>query len=154
MKKQIKIGLISSRGGHLYQTLRLRPFWKKYKRFWVTDQGQDTDYYLKNEKIYFGFFPDSRNIINAVKNIFLAIKILGREKPNVLISTGAGVALPFFIIGKFVFKSKLIFIEPYDFVKYPSLTGRIVYNFVDLFLIQHSIQKKWYPKAKNWGSLL
>lgn len=154
MKKQIKLGLISSKGGHIYQLVQLEAFWKEYGRFWITDQGQDTSYYLKKERVYFGFFPDSRNIINGLKNIFLAIKIFKKEKPNILISTGAGVALPFFVIGKFLFKTKLIFIEPYDFVQYPSLTGRIVYSFVDLFLIQHDIQKKWYPKAKNWGCLL
>ena len=154
MTNKLFIGLITSKGGHLYQLIQLKPFWKRYKRFWVTDQGLDTDYFLKNEKKYFGFFPDSRNAINAVKNLFLAIKILKMEKPNILLSDGAGIAIPFFIIGKLFFKTKLIFIEPYDFIQYPSLTGRIVYNFVDLFLIQHDFQKKWYPKAKYWGSLL
>lgn len=154
MKKLIKIGIITSKGGHLFQIDRLRPFWKKYDLFWVTDRGLDTDHFLNKEKVYFGFFPDSRNMISAIKNIFLAIKILKTERPDVLISAGAGVAVPFFIIGKFLFRKKLIFIETYDFIQYPSLTGKIVYNFVDLFLIQHKIQKKWYPKAKSWGSLL
>lgn len=154
MKKQIKIGIITSKGGHLFQINQLKSFWKKYNRFWMTDQGLDTSHFLKNERVYFGFFPDSRNIINAVRNLFLAIKILVAEKPNILLSSGAGIAVPFFIIGKLFFKTKLFFIEPYDFIKYPSLTGRIVYNFVDLFLVQHRIQKKWYPKAKYWGSIL
>ena len=153
MGKKIKIGLIASRGGHLFQLNQLKPFWKKYNRFWVTDRGLDTDYFLKNEKRYFGFFPDSRNIINAVRNLFLAVRILRKEKPDILLSGGAGVAIPFFIIGKLFFKTKLIFIESFDFVSYPSLTGKIVYNFVDLFLIQHDFQKKWYPKAKYWGGL-
>lgn len=154
MVKKLTIGIITSKGGHLFQISQLRSFWKKYDRFWVTNQGLDTDYFLKNEKIYYGFFPDSRNIINAVRNLFLAIKILKAEKPGILLSGGAGIAVPFFIIGKLFFKTRLIFIEPYDFTQYPSLTGRIVYNFVDLFLIQHDFQKKWYPKAKYWGSLL
>jgi len=154
MKKQIKIGLITSKGGHLFQMNQLRPFWKKYNRFWITVRGLDTSYFLKNEKVYFAYFPESRNIINTIKNLFLAFKILNVEKPDILISSGAGVAIPFFIIGKVFYKTKLIFIEPYDFTQYPSLTGRIVYNFVDLFLVQHSFQKKWYLKAKHWGSLL
>lgn len=154
MSRQIKLGLITSKGGHLFQLDKLRSFWKKQKRFWVTDRGLDTDYFLKNEKVYYGFFPESRNIINNIKNLFLAFKILNTEKPEILISSGAGIAIPYFLIGKFFYKTKLIYIEPYDFIKYPSLTGKIIYNFVDLFLIQHDFQKKWYPKAKYWGELL
>jgi len=153
MKKQIRIGLITSRGGHLFQLNQLRPFWKEYNRFWVTDRGLDTDYFLKNEKVYYGFFPESRNVINGIKNFFLAFKILSIERPNVLISSGAGITIPYFLIGKLFYKTKLVYIEPYDFIQYPSLTGKIVYNFVDLFLIQHNCQKKWYPRAKYWGSL-
>jgi beta-1,4-N-acetylglucosaminyltransferase len=154
MTNKPTIGIITSKGGHIFQLNQLRPFWKKYKRFWITDQGLDTDYFLKSEKIYFGYFPESRNIVNAFRNLFLAFKILKIERPDILISSGAGIAVPFFIVGKLFFKTKIIFIEPYDFIRYPSLTGKIVYNFVDLFLIQHNFQKKWYPKAKYWGSLL
>lgn len=111
MKKQIKIGLITSKGGHLFQINQLGPFWNKYDRFWVTDQGLDTSHFLKNERVYFGFFPDSRNIINAVRNLFLAIKILIAEKPNILLSGGAGIAVPFFIIGKLFFKTKLVLLS-------------------------------------------
>lgn len=154
MRKVIKIGLITSRGGHLFQMRQIKPFLRNYNHFWVTDKGPDTEYYLENEMVYFGFFPESRNIINAIKNLFLAFKVFKIERPDIIISSGAGIAVPFFIIGKLFYKTKLIYIEPYDFVGYPSLTGKIVYNFVDLFLVQHSIQKKWYPKAKHWGSLL
>ena len=154
MKKEIKIGIISSKGGHLFQITKLKPFWSKYNHFWVTDKGVDSKYFLKKEIVHFGFFPDSRNLVNAINNLFLALKVLKIERPNVLLSGGAGIAVPFFIIGKIFFKTKLIFMEPYDFIKYPSLTGRIVYNFVDLFLIQHPFQKKWYPKAVYQGSVL
>jgi len=154
MKKLTKICLVTSKGGHLYQLIQLKSFWKRYRRFWITDRGLDTTYLLNGENIYLGHFPDSRNIINAFRNLFLSLKILNNEKPDILISTGAGISVPFFVVGKLFFKTKLIFVEPYDFIQYPSLTGRIVYNFVDLFLIQHDFQKKWYPKAKYWGSLL
>lgn len=154
METKIKIGLISSRGGHLFQLNQLGSLWKKYNSFWVVDRGLDTDYFLKNEKVYYGFFPESRNIANSIKNLFLAFKILKTEKPKILISSGAGITIPYFLIGKLFYKTRLVYIEPYDFVRYPSLTGKIIYNFVDLFLVQHHFQKKWYPKAKYWGDLL
>ena len=154
MLRKTKIGLISSKGGHLFQLLQLKKLLKKYNRFWVTFTGQDSSFYLKNESLYQAFYPESRNFPNAVRNFFLAIKILKKERPDFLISCGAGISVPFFIVGKLIFKIKLIYIEPYDFISYPSLTGRIMYNFVNLFLVQHKSQKKWFPKASHWGSLL
>lgn len=154
MNSKIKIGLISSKGGHLLELMQLNKLFKQYSRFWVTFQGKDTDFYLKNEKVYYAFFPESRNILNFIRNLFLSLLIIYKEKPDFLLSSGAGIAVPFFIIGKYLYKTKLIYIESYDFVSYPSLTGKILYNIANLFLVQHKIQKKWYPKAKYWGSLL
>ena len=153
-KNSHKICLITSKGGHLYELLQLNKLLKRNDRFWVTGKGLDTKYYLKNEKVYYGYFPESRNIINLFRNFILAIKILNKEKPGILLSCGAGIAVPFFVIGKLFFSAKLIYIESYDFVNYPSLTGKILYNITDLFLIQHKIQQKWFLKAKFWGSLL
>lgn len=150
----MKIGIISSNGGHLFQIIQLKKIFLSFQRFWVTKKDIDSLFYLKKEKVYYGYFPETRNTLNFIKNFFLAFKILKKEKPKILISSGAGIALPFFIVGKFFFNTKLIFIEPYDFVHYPSLTGKIVYNFVDLFIILHSIQKKWYPKATMIKNLI
>lgn len=157
LKKQnnrIKLGLISSKGGHLLQLIQLRKLFNKYDRFWVSFEGEDTKYFLRKEKVYYAYYPESRNIMNAFRNLFLAINFFNIERPNCLVSSGAGIAVPFFIIGKLFFKTKLIYMESFDYIAYPSLTGKILYNIVDLFLVQHKIQKKWYPKAKYWGSLL
>lgn len=154
MAKKIRIGIITSRGGHLLQIYQLNKLFKKYNCFFVTFKGEDEKYFLRKERKYYAFYPESRNIINTIRNFFLAFLILYKEKPTHLISSGAGIAVPFFIVGKIFFKTKLIYIESFDYVSYPSLTGRILYNIVDLFLVQHKVQKKWYPKAKYWGSLL
>jgi beta-1,4-N-acetylglucosaminyltransferase len=154
MNYKIKLGIISSKGGHLTQIIQIKKVFGRYKKFWVTFKGKDVDFYLKKEKKYFAYYPESRNIINFVRNIIFAFIVLRQEKPTHLISSGAGLAVPFFIVGKFFFRTKLIFIEPYDFIAYPSLSGKMLYNMADLFLVQHKIQKKWFPKAKYWGSLL
>lgn len=152
MRKK-KIGLITSRGGHLFQLYQLRDWWKKHDRFWVTFPGKDVETLLKKEEVFFGYFPESRNILNAIRNAFLAIKIIGLEKPDVLISCGAALSVPFFYIGK-LFGVRLIFIEPYDFVEYPSLSGKSVSSIVDKMLVQHKEQLKFYPEAELWGSTL
>lgn len=147
------IGLITSRGGHLFQLYQLKDLWVKYERFWVTFPGSDVSSLLKNENIYYAFYPESRNTVNALKNAFLAFKILRKEKPNILISCGAGIAPPFFYVGKLL-GVKLIFIEPYDFMKYPSLSGKLVSLITDKLLVQHKKQLAFFKNAEYWGTTL
>ncbi len=151
--KRKKLGLISSSGGHLFQLYQLKPLWSKYDRFWVTFSGSSTDSILKGEDIHFGFYPESRNILNAIRNTFLALFVLTKEKPDVLISFGAGIAPPFFYIGKLL-GMKLVFIEPYDFINEPSLTARFVEPLADLFLVQNENQLSFFKKAKYWGATM
>lgn len=153
MAKNIKIGIITSRGGHLYQIYRLKKFWVRYNRFWVTFKGKDTESLLPNETIYYAFYPESRNILNAIKNAILALQILYQERPEYLLSCGAGIAPPFFLAAKLM-GIKTIFIEPYDFIKYQSLSGKMVAPFTDKYLVQHKEQLKFHKNAEFWGSTI
>lgn len=146
--------IVTSKGGHLSQILKLQKLFKDINHYWITFKSKDVSYYLKREKKFYAHYPETRHLPNAILNLYLAWKIFKKHPPNFIISSGAGIAIPFLIIGKVFFGSKLIYIESYDYIAYPSLTGKIAYKFVDLFIIQHTIQKKWYPNAKYWGSLL
>lgn len=151
--KNIKICLVSSSGGHLYKTYRLKGWWKKYKHFWVTKDDTFTKSLLKGEKKYFAFFPENRNLINAIKNFFLALKILNKERPTLVFSMGAGVAPPFIFAAKLL-GIKTIFMETFVFIPKQTLSGRLVYPFVDYFLVQNKGLHKKYPKAKYWGKTI
>jgi beta-1,4-N-acetylglucosaminyltransferase len=148
-----KIGIVTSCGGHLFQMYQLKPWWKKYNHFWVTFHKDDASSMLTREHVYYAYYPESRNILNAIRNFFLAFKILLKEKPTVLVSCGAGIAPPFFYVGKLL-GIKLIFIEPYDFIMYPSLSGRLVAPIVDELLVQHKEQLRFFRHAKYKGALL
>lgn len=93
----MKICLVGSSGGHLTHLYLLKEFWEKHERFWVTFDKVDSKSLLEAEKCYWCYFPTNRNIKNLIKNTFLAFKILKREKPDLIISSGAGPAVPFFI---------------------------------------------------------
>ncbi|MBU1130146.1 UDP-N-acetylglucosamine--LPS N-acetylglucosamine transferase [Patescibacteria group bacterium] len=147
-----KIGLISSPGGHFFQLHQLKKWWQQYPHFWVTANSLDTKDHLKKEKVYYAFFPEHRNIKNAIKNLFLAIKILLKEKPNLLISCGAGIAPPFFLIGK-ILGCKLIFLELLEFNS-PTLTAKMVHPLVNIMLIQNKKQNKKLKKAEYWGKTI
>lgn len=148
----MKIGLVGSSGGHLTHLYMLKPTWEKYDRFWVTFDKADAKSLLEGECMYPCYFPTNRNLKNLIKNTFVAIKVLFKEKPDVLISSGAAVAVPFFYLGKLM-GTKLIYIEVFDRVDKPTLTGRLVYPIVDEFIVQWDEQLEVYPKAKNFGSI-
>jgi beta-1,4-N-acetylglucosaminyltransferase len=149
----MKICLVGSSGGHLIQLRNLKKWWEKHSRFWVTFSKQDAVNSLKGESVYWAYFPTNRNALNFVRNLFLAAKILWREKPDILISTGAGVSVPFFYIGKLL-GVKLVFIEVFDRINSSTLTGRLIYPVADLFILQWEEQKIFYPKGIYLGQLI
>jgi hypothetical protein len=147
-----KVCLVGSSGGHLTHLYLLKPFWEEKERFWVTFGKDDAKSILEDEKMYECYFPTNRNIKNLIKNTFLAIKIIRKEKPKLIISSGAGVAVPFFYIGK-IFGAKTIFIEVFDRMDKPTMTGKLVYPVADIFIVQWEEMKKVYPKAINLGGI-
>lgn len=147
-----KYCLVGSSGGHLNHLYLLKPIYEKANRFWVSFDKEDARSILKEEKFYTCYFPTNRNLKNLIKNTVLAYKILKKEKPDVIISTGAAVAVPFFYLGK-LFGAKTIYIEVFDRFDKPTLTGKLVYPVTDKFIVQWEEMKKVYPKAINLGSI-
>ena len=98
------------------------------------------------------YFPTNRNIKNLIRNTFVALKVLRKEKPDLIISSGAAVSVPFFYLGK-LFGAKLIYIEVFDRIDKPTMSGKLVYPIVDKFIVQWEEMKEVYPKAINLGSI-
>lgn len=151
-KKEIKVCLVGSSGGHLTHLYMLKPFWENKKRFWVTFDKEDARSLLNGEKVYPCYYPTNRNIKNLIRNTVVVWKVLHKEKPDLIISSGAAVSVPFFYLGK-LFGSKLIYIEVFDRIDKPTLSGRLVYPIVDKFIVQWEEQKEVYKKAINLGSI-
>ena len=125
----MKVCLVGSSGGHLTHLYMLKPFWRDEKRFWVTFDKEDARSILEGEKMYPCYFPTNRNLKNLIKNTFVAWKVLKKEKPDLIISSGAAVAVPFFYLGK------------------------LVYPIVDKFIVEWEEMKQVYPKSENLGSI-
>lgn len=151
-KENLKICLVGSSGGHLTHLYMLKPFWKDKNRFWVTFDKEDARSLLESEKMYPCYYPTNRSLKALIKNTAIAWKVLRKEKPDLIISSGAAVAVPFFYLGKLM-GAKLIYIEVFDRIDKPTVTGRLVYPIVDKFIVQWEEQKKVYSKAINLGSI-
>jgi len=148
----MKVCLVGSSGGHLMHLYLLKPFWEDKERFWVTFDKEDATSILKDEKMYSCYYPTNRSLKALIKNTKLAWKLIKKEKPDLIISAGAAVAVPFFYIGKMK-GVKTIYMEVFDRMGASTLTGRLVYPVADRFIVQWEEMKKVYKKAINLGSI-
>jgi UDP-N-acetylglucosamine:LPS N-acetylglucosamine transferase len=141
----MKICIACSAGGHLVEVMQLYPLIKNYSHFFITFKREQSKELLKNKKTYFVVDP-KRNPFKFLVNFLQVFRILVREKPSVIISTGAAVAVPACFIGKLL-GSRIIFIETLAAVDVPSLSGRLIYPISNLFIVQWKNLLKFYKKA-------
>ncbi len=154
MGKRMKIAFIASSGGHLEEIESLKNVKEKYDSFLITEGGRFSDTKFC-EKIYLVWQMNRKQVTFLPKFLILllkAIHILNKEKPDFIITTGALVAYPFCVVGKLK-GIKIIYVESFARVKKPSLTGRLLYNFADLFIVQWEDMLKLYPKSVLGGGI-
>jgi UDP-N-acetylglucosamine:LPS N-acetylglucosamine transferase len=131
-----KVMLVASSGGHIYEMFCLRDFWGDKERVWVSFPTADARYLLAAEKaVHWAAYPTTRNVPNLVRNLGLAWRLLRRERPALIVSTGAGVAAPFFWIG-WLLGIPAVFVESITRITDLSLTARLVRPFASKVLVQ------------------
>lgn len=151
---QTRALLVGSSGGHLTQLHALKPWWDDHTRAWVTFDTPDAVHTLAGEEnVWWAYHPTTRSVKNLVKNLGLAWKVMRRFRPTVILSTGAGVALPFFVLGRLT-GVRTVYIEVYDRIETPTLTGRLCRPFTDLMLVQWPEQAGLYDDSIVVGPLL
>lgn len=148
--KRKKICLVSASGGHFEQLNRLKPLLETYDGFIVTERTRfsvEANYFVTQTG-----FRDKGWIRNSIKLFIEVMKIWIKEKPDIVISTGTYVVLPFIIMCK-IHKKKLIYIETFARVTDTTKAGKMMYKFADLFIYQWPELKKYYPNGVYGGSI-
>ena len=148
----MKLCLVSSTGGHLLQLVNLRGAWQAHERFWVTFPKMDAKTLLEDERVIWAFHPTNRSLKNLVRNLWLAWRVLRRERPDVVLSTGAGVGVPFLWMGRWLGMTT-IYVESMTFIRHLSLSGRLVYPVVNRFFVQWPELPVRYPRAVYAGRI-
>lgn len=149
-----KLLLVCSSGGHLTQLVALKDWWGARERAWCTFDTPDARGHLADEtQVAWAYFPTTRNIVNLLRNTRLAWRVIRDYRPTAIASTGAGVALPFFVLGR-MFRCTTIYIEVFDRVDSPTLTGRLCRPFTDVMCVQWEEQRSLYHDARVIGPVL
>jgi beta-1,4-N-acetylglucosaminyltransferase len=147
-----KILLVANSGGHLLQMMALRPAWDELEHRWVTLAAADSTSLLKDEPVVYAHGPTQRSLVNLVRNLRLAWTTVRDFNPDVIMSTGAALAIPFFIVGR-LRRKRLVYVESLARVNALSLSGRLVYPLADTFFMQ-SPRPTRLRRAKYAGSLV
>jgi UDP-N-acetylglucosamine:LPS N-acetylglucosamine transferase len=146
----VKVLLVGSSGGHLAQLLCLRGWWSGEDRLWVTFDTPDAVSRLVGETTRWAYHPTTRNLPNLVRNTAQAVGVLRSYRPDVVITTGAGVAVPYFWLAR-LFRARTVYLEVFDRVYSRTLTARLCRRVTDLFLVQWDEQLELYPGAVLLG---
>ncbi len=143
----MKVLLVCSSGGHFKALQQLQPFWQDYERTWVTFKTATTEAALKDEKVYWAYSPTNRNIPNLLRNLRLAFSVIKRNPPDLVITTGAGVAVPFLILGK-LWGSQTVFIESITRVSNLSLSAKLALPFLSVIYVHWPQLQTRYPQSE------
>jgi hypothetical protein len=145
--------LVGSAGGHLAQLIRLEPWTDGCVRTWVTFDKPDARSLLADEAVIWAHHPTTRNIPNLLRNTVLALRHVRRLRPDIVVSTGAAVAVPFFVVARLL-RIPTVYVEVFDRIDSPTLTGRLCRPIATRFCVQWPEQQAHYPGSVVIGPLL
>lgn len=144
-----RILLVTSSGGHFRLMQTLAGFWRSFpERLWVTFDGPTTRAELEGERAVWAHQPTNRNVPNLLRNKLLACRTLREFRPEVVLTTGAGVAVPFLLLGKW-FGCRTAFVESITRVNGLSLSARLLRSAraLDTLVVQHGELGRRCPEA-------
>lgn len=148
----MKVLLVASSGGHLSQLMCLQEWWSRHERQWVTFDTADAVSKLAGEDVVWANHPTTRNVPNLLRNTALAWRTLASFRPDVVLSTGAGVAVPFFWLHRH-FQAATVYLEVFDRIDSRTLTARLCRPATDLFLAQWPEQQRLYTSSVLLGQV-
>lgn len=151
---EFRVLFVGSSGGHLAQMLPLRDMVSVENRAWVTFNTDDARGALRDEpNVDWAHFPTVRNIPNLLRNTAMALRVLRKRRPHLIVTTGAAVALPYFVLSRFT-GARTAYIEVYDRIDTATLSARLCSPFTDLMAVQWPEQRTLYRDTAVIGPLL
>lgn len=116
----------------------------------MTFREASTEAELASETVSWAYHPVTRNVPNAIRNLRLALRLFRDWRPDVVVSTGAGVAVPFFLVARW-HHVRTVYLAAFERIDRPALTGLLCYPITDRFCVQWEEQLRMYPDAVNVG---
>jgi hypothetical protein len=145
--------LVCSCGGHLLQLLALEAAWRPFPHRWVTLDRSDARSLLAGEDVEYAFGPTNRNLANLVRNLVLARRVLRRTRPFAILTTGAGVAVPFAWLAR-LHGTRVVYVESVTRIEQLSLSGRLIAPVASRLYVQWPELATRVRRARYNGTVL
>jgi len=151
-ERRAELLLVCSTGGHLWQLNALRAAWEPFSRVWVTFDKSDARSLLRDEDVVFAYGPTNRSVKNLVRNLGVAWRVIARVRPTVVLTTGAGVAVPFAWIAR-LRGSRVVYVESFTRIDRPSLSCRLIAPAAHRIYAQWPELVRALPRARFSGNV-
>lgn len=158
-----KVVLIGSAGGHLTQALTLADALAGEHDFVLCTQdypsvrGMEAEPFRRiyRTPIYWDYQRPFGVMVSLLASLLILARIFRAERPDVIISTGAEIAIPALLVGRYLVRRPTLYIESLARIESPSLTGRICQHLADRVFVQWpGLLGSFGPKAEYHGRLL
>jgi UDP-N-acetylglucosamine:LPS N-acetylglucosamine transferase len=153
MQRPVKICLVASAGGHLSQLLKLEDSWNGHNTLYVTTSDTVREKLQKNGKVYVVGECNRQHPLKVALVSIRCIRIILKERPGIVISTGAAVGCIMCFLGGII-GAKIIWIDSITNVIKLSLSGRLVRRIADLFLTQWPQFAEQYENVEYVGAII
>lgn len=146
MSRRLRICIVSSVGGHLTEVMHLAPILREHEVVLVlNDQAPLPDFPFA--RVY--RIVHAERDIKVLYNFLESAQILKHEDPDILLSTGAGPAVPIAILARLFTRARIVFVESAAAVSKPSLAGRLMYPISHRFFYQWDSVAKFFPRGEK-----
>lgn len=160
-RRRLRVCLAGSGGGHVRQLLDLEPAWSPWDYFFITEDTALGRSLAQRHRTYFvphyaagqakasaGF----RMLWGAIRNFADSASAILRERPDVIISTGAG-AVFFSVLWARLIGARVVVVESFARFDHPSLFGRLAAPFAHDLVVQSAKLLSRYPRARVFDPL-
>ncbi len=145
-----KLMLVCAAGGYFRYMQSLECFWKNYcDRLWISVKTETTECEIEDSHRYWGYAPVKDNLINIIRNIILAFRVVPRQKPDLIVCTGSGFSLPYLLIARWLCGSKIVYIESKARFQDIGLPAWILMKLqvLDLLVVRSKAIANLYPQS-------
>jgi UDP-N-acetylglucosamine--N-acetylmuramyl-(pentapeptide) pyrophosphoryl-undecaprenol N-acetylglucosamine transferase len=158
---ELRLGLAASGGGHVRQLLDLEPVWGSHRHFFITEDTALGQSIAQRERTYFvphfalgqaRLGAPLKMIWASLRNCIVSARIMLRERPDVLITTGAGACF-FAVLWARLSGSRIVLIESFARFNHPSKFARIAAPLAHDLIVQSAALSAFLPRAAVFDPL-
>ncbi len=148
-----RVCLAASAGGHLSQLLRLTDSWEQYEAIYVSTLDGVAKKLQQLGRTYIAGECNRQHPFKTFSVLLQCIKVVLKERPDVVISTGAAPGFLICITAKMV-GSKIIWIDSIANIQQLSMSGQLIRPFSNLILTQWPEVARKYKNVEYVGAII